>query len=80
MQPTVHATPAAAAQGQRVSVSLVRRLIPVPDDAALPSTGEVTGIWTAADGTQVRSLFATLAPISSGDRGGRGGTPGHSSG
>ena len=77
MQPTVHATPTAAAQGQRVSISFERRLIPLGRDSR---PGEVTGLWSAADGAPVRSLFATLAPISSGDRGGRGGTPGHSSG
>jgi Maltokinase N-terminal cap domain len=60
---TVRAAPAAAAPGQRLSISFARRLRPVADGSALPGSGEVTGIWTAADGALVRSLFATARPM-----------------
>jgi hypothetical protein len=60
---TVHATPAAAAPGQRLSICFARRLSPAADSAVRPGTGEVTGLWTTADGTLVRSLFATASPL-----------------
>lgn len=60
---TVHATPAVAAPGQRLGISFARRLSPVADGGALPGAGEVTGLWTATDGTLVRSLFATARPV-----------------
>src|SRR5215472_16131084 len=59
---TVHATPVAAGPGQRLSISFGRRLNPVADGSALPGAGEVTGLWTATDGTLIRSLFATARP------------------
>jgi hypothetical protein len=36
---------------------------PVADSSALPGAGEVTGLWTATDGTLVRSLFATARSL-----------------
>ncbi len=60
---TVHAVPAAAAPRQGLSISFARRLSPATADAALPGAGEVTGLWTATDGTLVRSLFATARPV-----------------
>jgi hypothetical protein len=60
---TVHATPVAAAPGQRLSIWIARRLSPVPDGTALPGAGEVTGTWTATDGTLVRSLLAAALPL-----------------
>ncbi|MBO0831566.1 MAG: 1,4-alpha-glucan branching protein [Actinobacteria bacterium] len=58
---TVRATPVTAAPGQQLSISFSRRLSPVQADA-MPSTGEVTALWTAPDGSLVRSLFATGQP------------------
>lgn len=63
---TVHARPAAAAPGQRLSIWIARRLSPVADGTALPGAGEVTGSWTATDGTLVRSLLAAARPAQSG--------------
>jgi hypothetical protein len=60
---TVHAVPAAAAPGQSLSISFARRLSPAASDAGLPGVGEVTGLWTAPDGTLIRSLFATARPV-----------------
>jgi len=60
---TVHATQIAVPAGQRLSVSFARRLSPVADAAATPDAGEVTGLWTATDGTLVRSLFATARAL-----------------
>ena len=60
---TVYAVPAAAAPGQGLSISFARRLSPAADGAGLPGVGEVTGLWTAPDGTLVRSLFATARPV-----------------
>jgi Maltokinase N-terminal cap domain len=60
---TVHAVPAAAAPGQSLSISFARRLSPAANDAGLPGVGEVTGLWTAPDGTLIRSLFATARPV-----------------
>jgi Maltokinase N-terminal cap domain len=60
---TVHAVPAAAAPGQSLSISFARRLSPAADDAGLPGVGEVTGLWTAPDGTLIRSLFVTARPV-----------------
>jgi len=59
---TVHAVPAAAAPGQGLSISFARRLSEAADDAGLPGVGEVTGLWTAPDGTLIRSLFVTARP------------------
>lgn len=60
---TVHGTPVVAAPGQQLSISFARRLSPVADGGALPGAGEVTGLWTATDGTLIRSLFATARPV-----------------
>ena len=60
---TVHATPVAAAAGQELSVSFARRLSPVANAAVAPGAGEITGLWTATDGTLIRSLFATARPV-----------------
>jgi hypothetical protein len=60
---TVLATPAAAAPGQRLSIWIARRLSPLADGTALPGAGEVTGLWTATDGSDVLSLFATARPL-----------------
>lgn len=60
---TVHTVAAAAAVGQAVSISFARRLSPARDDAGLPGVGEVTGLWTATDGTLIRSVFATAHPV-----------------
>lgn len=60
---TVYATPAAAAPVQRLGISFARRLSPMADAATLAGAGEVTGLWTATDGTLVRSLFATAMPL-----------------
>ena len=60
---TVHATPTTAAPGERLSIWIARRLSPVADGTALPRAGEVTGLWTATDGTVVRSLLAAARPL-----------------
>jgi hypothetical protein len=60
---TVHATPVAAGPGQRLGISFGRRLSRVADGSAPPGAGEVTGLWTARDGTLIRSLFATARPL-----------------
>lgn len=60
---TVHAMPTGAAPGQGLSISFARRLSPAADDAGLPGVGEVTGVWTAPDGTLIRSLLATARPM-----------------
>jgi len=60
---TVHATPVRTAAGQRLTISFARRLSPAADGDVLPGAGEVTGLWTATDGTLVRSLFATARPL-----------------
>lgn len=57
---TVDTMPVAAAPGQRVSISFARLLSPHANAAG---PGEVTGPWKAADGTVVRSLFATARPL-----------------
>lgn len=60
---TVHVTRAAAEPGVGLDISFARLLRPATDAAALPGAGEVTGLWTATDGTLVRSLFATARPV-----------------
>lgn len=59
---SVHATPAAAAPGQQLTITFARRLSPLASESAPPGAGEVTGVWTTADGAQVRSLLATARP------------------
>jgi Maltokinase N-terminal cap domain len=60
---TVRAVPVPAAPGQALSISFARRLSPATDDADLPGVGQVTGQWTAPDGTLIRSVFATGRPV-----------------
>jgi hypothetical protein len=60
---TVHVVPAVAAPGRGLSISFARRLSPVTADPAEPGAGEVTGLWTATDGTLVRSVFVTARPV-----------------
>src|SRR5215469_2535001 len=60
---TVHVVHAAAAPGVELGISFARLLLPATDGAATPDVGEVTGLWTATDGTLVRSLFATARPL-----------------
>ena len=60
---TVHVTQAAAAPGVELDISFARLLRPAADRAVTPGVGEVTGLWTATDGTLVRSLFATARPL-----------------
>jgi hypothetical protein len=60
---TVHATAVRVATGQGLTISFARRLSPIEADAGMPGVGEITGLWTAIDGTVVRSLFATARPL-----------------
>lgn len=60
---TVRVTQAAAAPGVELGISFARLLRPATDGAVTPGVGEVTGLWTATDGTLVRSLFATARPL-----------------
>jgi len=60
---TVHVTRAAATPGIELDISFARLLRPAADGAYTPAAGEVTGLWTATDGTLVRSLFATARPV-----------------
>lgn len=59
---SVRATAAAALPGQQLTIAFARRLSPLAAGAALPGAGEVTGVWTAADGAEVRSLLVTARP------------------
>ena len=54
---TAHVT---SLQGAQLSVAFERVLRPA-SDTDVP--GHVTGLWTASDGTLVRSLFATARPL-----------------
>ncbi len=58
---TVHALPADGLRAQQLSISFLRRLVPA-DPATGPGPGQVTALWAAADGSQVRSVFATARP------------------
>jgi hypothetical protein len=61
LDPSVHAAPVDEVQGERLRVSFTRVLVPV--DPALPAQpGQVTGLWAAADGAMVRSVFAIARP------------------
>lgn len=59
--PTVHVVPVQGSPAERLSVSFTRVLVP-SDPAAAPGPGEVTALWTARDGSTVRSVFATARP------------------
>lgn len=54
---TVHVTPLLAGQ---FSIDFERRLSPATGNQG---PGQVTGLWTAADGALIRSLFATARPL-----------------
>jgi Maltokinase N-terminal cap domain len=59
---TVHAQPVDGVQGEPLRISFARLLVPV-DPAIRTQPGQVTGVWTAADGALVRGVFATARPV-----------------
>ncbi len=61
VDPTVEAAGIAGLAAEQLTISFVRLLVPF-DPAARPEPGEVTALWSAPDGTKVRSLFATARP------------------
>jgi len=55
--PTVLSSPAALAAGERAELVFARVLTHADSEA--PGPGQVTGMWTGSDGTDVRSVFVT---------------------
>jgi hypothetical protein len=59
---TVQTRSAALAPGQRLDISITRALGLADIDVPV-GVGQVTGLWTATDGTLVRSTFVTARPL-----------------
>jgi Maltokinase N-terminal cap domain len=59
---TVRTRAANLAPGQQHSISFAR-VLGLADADAPAGVGQVTGLWTATDGSLIRSIFATARPL-----------------